>query len=123
MNRLWAHAGSRYLSALGTMSAEPLVWLDPYHQPGSLLEQQIYTLLAAGPKPLPEVVERLAEAEVYQGRRQGVWSLEIGAQALPALRSDVRRMLAALDGSQIAIETPPPLRAAAFASWQLQLCA
>jgi hypothetical protein len=105
------------------LSAEPLVWLDPYHQPLSPLERRLYALLAGGPLPLPETVERLAEAEVYACRRQGVWSLDIGAQALPALRADVYQALADLDGHQIAIETPPPLRAAAFASWQLQLCA
>jgi hypothetical protein len=105
------------------LSAEPLVWLDPYHQPLSPLERRLYALLAGGPLPLPETVERLAEAEVYAGRRDGVWSLDVGAQALPALRADVYQALADLDGHQIAIETPPPLRAAAFASWQLQLCA
>jgi len=109
--------------ARGTLSAEPLIWLDPYHQPQSPLEQQLYLLLAAGPMSLPEAVERLAEAEVFAGRQAGCWSLEVGAQALPALRADVHQALAALDGCQIAIETPPPLRAAAFASWQLQLCA
>ncbi|HEY8742771.1 MAG TPA: hypothetical protein VIU62_06715, partial [Chloroflexota bacterium] len=60
---------------------------------------------------------------VYQGRQAGDWSLEVGAQALPVLRAEAQQALAGLDGSQIAIETPPPLRAAAFASWQLQLCA
>ncbi|MGI8914482.1 MAG: hypothetical protein ACR2JY_11995 [Chloroflexota bacterium] len=105
------------------LSVEPLIWLDPYHQPLSLLEQRLYALLAGGPLPLQETVERLAEAEVYAGCREGVWSLEVGAQALPVLRADVRQALVALDGCQIAIETPPPLRAAAFASWQLQLCA
>lgn len=105
------------------LSAEPLIWLDPYHQPQSPLEQQLYALLAAGPRSLTDTVERLAEAEVYAGRQAGCWSLEVGAQALPVLRSQVRQALTALDGCQIAIETPPPVRAAAFASWQLQLCA
>ena len=91
--------------------------------PLSALEQRLYALLAGGPLPLPETVERLAEGAVYQGRRSGDWSLEVGAQALPVLRAEVRQALASLDGSQIAIETPPPLRAAAAASWQLQLCA
>lgn len=107
----------------GTVSIEPLIWLDPYHQPHSLLEKQLYALLAAGPLPLPDAVERLAEAEVYAGRREGCWSLEVGAQALPALRSQVRQALTDLDGGQIAIETAPLVRAAAFASWQLQLSA
>ncbi len=105
------------------LSVAPLIWLDPYHQPQSLLERQLYALLAAGPLPLPEAVERLAEAEVFAGRQAGCWSLEVGAQALPALRAQVRQALTDLDGCQIAIETPPPLRAAALASWQLQLCA
>ena len=105
------------------VSVDPLIWLDPYHQPHSSLEKQLYALLAAGPLPLPDAVERLAEAEVYAGRRAGCWSLEVGAQALPALRSQVRQALTDLDGGQIAIETPPPVRAAAFASWQLQLSA
>jgi hypothetical protein len=116
-------AHPRGSDAQGSLSAQPLIWLDPYHQPQSPLEQQLYALLAAGPLPLPEAVERLAEAEVYAGRQAGCWSLEIGAQALPVLRSQLRQALADLDGRQIAIETPPPLRAAAFASWQLQLSA
>jgi hypothetical protein len=80
-------------------------------------------LLAGGPLPLPEAVERLAEAEVFSGQSAGLWSLEVGAQALPALRAEAYQALADLNGRQIAIETPPPVRAAAFASWQLQLCA
>lgn len=107
----------------GQLASEPLVWPDPYHQPLSLLEQRLYALMAGGPLPLQETVERLAEGEVPQGRRDGNWSLEVGAQALPVLRAEVQQALAGLDGSQIAIEALPPLRAAALASWQLQLCA
>ena len=123
MKAFWTHPGSDQLNRLAVLRAEPLVWLDPYHQPLSALEQRLYALLAGGPLPLQEAVERLAESEVHQGRRAGDWSLEVGAQALPVLRAEAQQALAGLDGSQIAIETPPPLRAAAFASWQLQLCA
>ncbi|HEV7216775.1 MAG TPA: hypothetical protein VGP33_16835 [Chloroflexota bacterium] len=122
MKNFWT-ALARGADAQSSLSAQPLIWLNPYHQPQSPLEQQLYSLLAAGPLPLPEAVERLAEAEVYAGRQAGSWSLEVGAQALPVLRSQLRQALADIDGHQIAIETAPPLRAAAFVSWQLQLCA
>lgn len=105
------------------LPGEPLVWLDPYHSPGTLLEHRIFAILGGGPLPLASLIEHLAEAEVYDDHWNGVWSLEVGAQALPVLRAALRQDLAALDGGQIAIETPPSWRAAAVASWQLLLCA
>lgn len=114
---------ARALGRLRVSSEEPLVWLDPYQAPVALLEHRVVAALARGPVAMAELVERLATAEVYRERWYGVWSLEVGAQALPALRAELRVALEALDGRLIAVETPCSHRVAAFASWQLALCA
>jgi hypothetical protein len=103
------------------MVTEPIVWLNPYQPPVTLLERRVYSVLAGGPLYLRDVVERLAEAAVYEHYAHGVWSLEVGAQALPVLRQEARSALLALDGGQIAIETSPQVRAAANALWELQV--
>ncbi|GEM_PF-5381240 len=116
-------APGRQWSPARPVAVEPLVWLDPYHQPCSPLELRVYAALADGPLPLSEIIERLAEAEVRAGHASGAWSLSAGAEALPALRDEAYRSLEQLDGRQIAMETPLPIRSIAFNSWQLQLCA
>lgn len=123
MNVLPTRRTGRQPAVLAVLPSEPLVWLDPYHSPSTPLDHRLVSLLGGGPLPLADLVEHLAEAEVYADHWNGIWSLEVGAQALPVLRAEVRQRLVALDGAQIAIETPPSLRAAAFASWQLLLCA
>lgn len=105
------------------LTRDALVWLNPYRSPVTPLERRVYGMLANGPVRLAGVVELLAEDSVYEQHRAGVWPLEIGAEALPVLRLEAHLALMSLDGNQIAIETPPPVRAIAYASWQLQLCA
>jgi hypothetical protein len=102
---------------------QPLVWLNPFEQPVSPLEQTVFVLLAGGPLPLDDLVERLAETNVYREWHRGVWTLEIGAQALPVVRIAAKAALRRLDGGMIAIATAPGIRSQAEASWQLQLCA
>lgn len=101
----------------------PLVWLDPHHAPSTDIERRIYERLADGPLPLPDLIEQLAEAEVRDCHARGEWRLDVGAAALPALRGQVWQQLIQLDGRQIALETPTPIRDAALDSWQLRLCA
>ena len=103
------------------VATEPIVWLNPYQPPVTVLERRVYSLLAGGPLSFRDLVERLAEASVYEQHMRGVWSLEVGAQALPVLRQEARAAVLALDGGQVAIETPPQVRAAANALWELQV--
>lgn len=102
---------------------DPLVWLDPFHSPRNAFEERVYRTLAAGPRRRSEVVELLAEWEVRAEHAVGGWSLVAGAEALPALRPRIQADLARLDGGQVAVETPSPVRRVAQQHWALSLCA
>lgn len=91
--------------------AEPLVWLDPFYAPRSLFEERVAAALGRGPVALPALVERLSVDAALDAAEDGVWSLDVGAEALPALRADVQQSLRALDGAEIAITHPRPARA------------
>lgn len=88
--------------------AESLVWLDPFYAPGSPFEERVADALGRGPVALPALVERLSVDAAVDAARDGVWPLDVGAEALPALRGEVTQRLRALDGGEISITRPRP---------------
>lgn len=122
---MFREAVNRILSSVrGTEPVEePVVWLDPFHQPSTAFEQRVYQVLADGPRPLRELVERIAREEMIWDYAAGFSAPDVGAGALPLLRDEVRRLVYSLDGGQLAVATPVSVRCQAFDSWQLQLCA